>query len=115
MILLIKNDKTFNYNIIYDYGTVTINKRDLNLKTSSAYFYYSEGEKFSANSYETSDGLGSGDEINGVDYTVVEEIGIFDNEITPVVLNSEGSDVTVAYNITLDYGQIEVAEDVNDS
>lgn len=32
------NDKTFNYNIIYDYGTVTINKRDLNLKTSSAYF-----------------------------------------------------------------------------
>ena len=45
------NDKTFNYNIIYDYGTVTINKRDLNLKTSSAYFYYSEGEKFSANSY----------------------------------------------------------------
>lgn len=108
------NDKTFNYNIIYDYGTVTINKRDLNLKTSSAYYYYSEGEKFSANSYETFEGLGSGDEINGVDYTVVEEIGIFDNEITPVVLNSEGSDVTVAYNITLNYGQIEVAEDVND-
>ena len=109
-------DVTSNYNINYDYGDVKINKRDLSIESSDSFFYFKEGEKFYCNNFKTDNlNLASGDEVvAGKDYTVVSEIGVYDNVVTPVILNEQGVDFTSSYIIDLSYGKLEVAKDVND-
>ena len=109
-----KKDVSNNYNIIYKPGKVTINKREISCTTASSTFYYYEGGKYSFGSFNSTNNLASGDELIGVDYTVVTEKGIFDNEMTPVITNDQGADVTSAYKINMSLGKLEVIDDPND-
>ena len=103
------NDVSNNYNINYEYGTVTIEKAELEVKPSNIKLEY-DGLEHGFSELELYDGLASSDEIsiiNNLKYIDVTNIST--NEYGINIINTLlNIDTTDCYNITYDLGNIEI-------
>ncbi|MBR3618068.1 MAG: hypothetical protein IKN46_05260, partial [Acholeplasmatales bacterium] len=105
-----ENDVSDNYNITYDYGTVTITKANLTVTPESVTAIY-DGQEYGFTEIKTIDGLASNDEISLIDsikYINSIEVSTnnFDISITHKLLNVDTKD---CYDITFEACNINIA------
>lgn len=104
-----ETDVSRNYRIVYEYGTLTINKVELEITTKSDSKAY-DGTPLVANNYEITNGmLCEGDTIV-IEYSGSQtEIGMSSNGVSSIIItNADGTDVTSNYDIVIKYGTLEV-------
>lgn len=96
------------YDISYDYGSLTINKKDVTITTEGAEFTY-DGQAHSANpTYEISGLIDSHVEtVSGFASIINVEEGEVDNSCVVAISDGE-NDVTGNYNIINNYGKLKV-------
>ncbi|MBE6684069.1 MAG: transglutaminase domain-containing protein [Ruminococcaceae bacterium] len=100
---------TGNYNISYDYGTLSVTPRHITVTSGSRSKVYN-GRTWSYEEYEVSgDGLVESHLSLVVNSTSVCEVTVVPNELEILIFNLEG-DVTKNYEITYVYGTLEVLE-----
>ncbi len=102
------NDVTSNYNITFVNGTLEVTPRSISVQTNSETKVYDGTALFNENYIITLGTLVTGDTIDVTDNTDITNVGVVDNVLTLEILNSELIDVTRNYNITFDYGTLEV-------
>ena len=109
------DERTSDYNIAYSYGKINLLKRPLTIATRSDVFFYQEGSVFYNNNFDILEGtLVENQELKGINYSTISEIGTIENKITPQILDEFGNDVTSNYDITISsYGTLTVKEDDN--
>lgn len=103
-------DVTRFYEITYDYGVLTLNKKAITLRSLSGYKEY-DGVKLQINGGNIISGsVVSGDRIeyNCTGYQIEE--GISDNYFKPAIYNLNNYNVTNSYDIELEYGTLEVVD-----
>lgn len=107
-----EKDVTSNYDISYEYGTLTVIPRPITIKTSDAEWIY-DGKEHSSAEYEVVSQLG----INMFDtFELLETTDITDagkksnvfNTYKIIATNFNNQDVTNCYTITFDHGTLEV-------
>lgn len=99
------NDVTDGYEITYEYGTLTMDRRQLTVITQSAARPY-DGTPLECHSYEHFE-LADGDEIQIVFTSKLTERGTCANMATVRIVR-QGLDVTANYVITLNFGSLTV-------
>lgn len=111
----LEDERTSDYDITYSYGKINLLKRPLTIATQSDTFFYQEGSTFYNNKFNILEGtLVDNQELNGINYTTISQIGTIENVVTPQILDEFGNDVTSNYEITIaDYGTLTVKEDEN--
>ena len=110
------NDITSTYKVNYNYGTITVEKRDLTIVAGSYTWAwdFSSYTEYRYQSYSFGDGtsLVSGDRMESVAFSadsVQIGPGTTENIITSVkIVNAKGDDVTSSYAITIKKGTLTV-------
>lgn len=105
-----ETDVTRNYEIIYEYGRLTVVPKQISVTTSSAeYVYNGEGQ---ASAELTAADLIDGHIAVSVkdSYTYAVNVGAVSNKLTAAVKDSQGVDYTDCYTIEYVYGNIEITK-----
>ena len=101
-------ETTFNYNITYEYGYLSILKCDISIKTGSILEVYTSNaysnEEYSYNDLE----LVSTDRIEIESAPEFITVGKFKNEITFRFYNKDNKNVSHCYNVIGEYGDVEI-------
>ncbi|MGN0819170.1 MAG: hypothetical protein ACI4M6_02065, partial [Christensenellaceae bacterium] len=112
--VIIKNEngveKTQNYVIAYDCGTLEITKRDITVVTPDVSGVVYDGYEHYAQSvllFECELGFNDGIEISG--YTFIKDVGSVENVMTVKIINNQ-ADKTANYNVAYRYGRIEIIQ-----
>lgn len=103
-------DVTSNYDITYEYGTIIVEPRDVTIITGSLSVVY-DGEEHSTVEYYISEGLEllQGHHLNVQSYHRLTDAGKYENNFLKYTIETmRGGDVTDNYNITWEYGTIEI-------
>ena len=106
-------DRSSNYSITYDYGTLEIVKRTIVLQTASHIWTY-DGEAHSDPtwSYHTDSVLRlvGGHSIDVLSFVSITNVldGPLDNVLTVRVLNEEQADITQNYDVDIRYGSLRI-------
>ena len=105
-------DVTANYNISYEKGTLTVNKKELTITADSDSKVY-DGTVLTKNSYTNTD-LATGDVIESVTVIGSQLIAGTSNNVASgaVIKNALGTDVTGSYDIAYVSGTLEVTKKV---
>ncbi|MDE7164888.1 MAG: transglutaminase-like domain-containing protein [Clostridiales bacterium] len=106
-------DKTGNYKIAYDPGTLTVTRKTLTVITAAAQFVY-DGNPHGMAALHSVEGLIDGhsamaDNTIGT-YTTITDVGIDGNEVKVIVSDGYGVDKTHNYSIMYMYGVLRVNE-----
>ena len=98
------NDKTANYKIIYDYGTLTVNPRQIQVRAAGDTHVY-DGVEFSSNKFEVVSKVELADGQIGVAECEgsITDVGETENVITGFVVFDGEIDVTDNYTVELDF------------
>ena len=99
-------DKTANYAIFYDYGTLTVKKRELTLTTESGEWVY-DGQEHTTPVVVGGDGIAPKNTFN-VTGTSIKNVGQVTNSIVCSILDYNGNSAADNYNITIINGILEV-------
>lgn len=101
---------THNYDITYDFGSLTVMPTDLVLKSSSATKEY-DGTRLISRSYEIVDGaLGASDIIVANYSGQITNVGTELNTFSVDIIDKDGKSKLESYNITYIYGTLNVYE-----
>lgn len=112
-------DVSQNYNIDYSFGSLTINRRELKIKTYSATKLYNGetiyGSKLvndAGNNYEFETGsLAENHTIKIELNSKITDVGTVDNAISKyIILDANNKDVTFNYEVTKDEGTLEITK-----
>lgn len=104
------NDVTDNYDIEYNYGTLTVFASRITVYTGSDTKVY-DGEDFDCEVFGISSGsVATGESLTAVFSTVARNVGIYENKATFSVVNAAGIDTTKNYIITVVTGTVEILE-----
>lgn len=102
-------DVTDNYDIIYEYGTLTVLPRPITVETASNEWEYRKGDKHFDDTFEITEGsLVSEDNAVVGRYPTIEEIGEIFNNLELKIYRGDSDDVTGNYLITYHYGTLKV-------
>jgi transglutaminase-like putative cysteine protease len=101
------NDVSEVYNIEHSTGTLTVYKRDITFSTSSFEKGY-DGSPLLGGEATQSGELAATDYIEFGPENSITNPGTLLNEIDIRILNEEGNNVTSSYNITYDFGTLEI-------
>ena len=109
---------TNQYVIVFEGAPLTVSRRTLKITASSAQKVY-DGKELVANSYTISKGsLAKGHYIDKISvYGSITEIGISLNTISRysiVIRDAQGNDVTSNYDISTEYGYLEIVNNENE-
>ncbi len=99
-------DVTNYYSISYNYGTLTVNKRNIQLATSSAEKVY-DGRPLMSESYELIGGSlcdGHTIDVSYADNCI--DVGTYDNVATVKITDKNGNDVSSNYNVSIQPGSL---------
>ncbi len=101
-------DVTNNYNLTTVYGTLTVHKRELSIKTESLEVMY-DGAYHANENYTVINGtsLAEGNTLS-LKFTGARDAGTYDNSFVAVVYGKNGSDVTSNYSLSTELGKITV-------
>ncbi len=102
------DDVTFAYNLTYDYGTLTINPINITITTGTDSKDYDSTALLGGTGTLTSGSLIVGDYIEYGSEASITYPGTVDNSIGVIIRDSLGNDVTIAYNITYNYGTLTI-------
>ena len=100
------SDNSSNYNINVNYGTLTINKKDISIETSNFETIYN-GTSQNYNDYNQS-GLCSNHHIGITSNESYTNVGVYDNVISVDIYDYNNSNVSRNYNISYNYGKITI-------
>ncbi|MCH5351366.1 MAG: transglutaminase domain-containing protein [Clostridiales bacterium] len=97
-----ETDSTANYSFTYEYGTLTVLKRTVGIKTESYSWVY-DGENHGLSGFTIVSDIGLADgEISSVKrFTQISEVGTADNIVIPQVVKANGDDSTDNYSFVL--------------
>ncbi len=106
------NDVTSSYNLSLDLGDITIEKRELILRSDSDMFPYEDGEEYSVETFTIAKGsVANTDYISETIFDSYDQEGVFDNYFSVVIRNLESNeDVTYNYDIYYEYGYIIIGQ-----
>ncbi len=106
------NDVTHNYTISYVYGNVVINRRAITIKSNGSTWVYDAEPHYKNSDSDISiivGELAATDTIYFIDFnTSIVNVGKKDNFFSLQIINSNGEDVTKNYEITKEYGSLEI-------
>lgn len=103
-------DVTNNYDITYQYGSLTVTARTLHVRTSDSSGLTYNGKAQSWTSYEILRGsLGPGHRLVPKNAATLTEPGKCENRVEYTIQASDGSDVTKNYRLSVEYGTLVVA------
>ncbi len=108
---IIKNGETEvndSYNITYKYGTLTVNKKDLNITTSDASKVYDSTELYSTD-YTLQEDLIGEDKIVCLNHTSITDVSKVDN-ILELEVQSKDDVTSNNYNLNINYGTLEITK-----
>ena len=100
------NDKTSNYSLFYDFGTLTVNPRKLTVTTPTEEWVY-DGESHSTNYTFGEDNIAQ-NQICLPTMPTITNVGSIQNTPTFDILDASGNSVIENYEITTDFGTITV-------
>ena len=104
-------DVVGQYSISYKPATITITKRPITIKTPTVSQVYN-GQVLAVNSTEDCEvvegSLVEGHELSFVSSSSIKHAGTITNEMVLAIVDKDGNDVTKNYDITYDYGTLEV-------
>ncbi len=102
-------DYTKNYEITYEYGTLTVLKRKITICTASKTWVYDSFPHFSSEVEIKGDGLVDGHRVTGTKMPIITEVGSVENKFdAEIVINL--TKYTSNYEITYEYGTLTVAQ-----
>ena len=102
-----EEDKTDNYDITYEYGTLTVTKREIKVITETSSFVYDDTAHYDENC--SADNLVEGHSLLVVSHTKITNVNKSDTEnILEVKVVSDEKDKTDNYLITYSYGKLTV-------
>ncbi len=102
-----------NYEITYEYGTISIGKRSISIETPSDSWVYSGYDLSNTDWYYSSSTLYnivSSDISYATEVTVIRNVGTADNKFVLNMTGDDGRDVTENYDIEYAYGVLEVVK-----
>lgn len=105
-------DVTYRYDLICDYGTLTLQPRTICIRTDSAQKIY-DGKALSCDTYTITGGsLAAGEQIS-ISCTSITEVGYSDNYVLSIKIYRQESDGTVknvtdCYRIVYDFGTLKI-------
>ncbi|MCH5164814.1 MAG: transglutaminase domain-containing protein [Clostridiales bacterium] len=103
------NDVTHNYDIVYDFGTLTVTPRPIKVQTASNEWPY-DGVTHFDDRFEIIEGtLVVGHELVVITYTQIRDIGEVDNVLTFEVRYGR-IDKTPNYDIKVEYGKLKIVK-----
>ena len=110
---------THNYDIRYEYGTLSVNQLAVIYVTSASDWKYWDGTPLTNSNYELTIKDGELDEANGHHLVIeitgsITEIGITSNTMSVAVVDKNNRDVSNYYKIIPAEGVLEVKEKTND-
>lgn len=100
------NDVSSQYKIKEDFGYLLVTQKALEVSTHDCKVTFDD--QLNNRFYISCDGLVDGDQIYRIIFLTFEKRGTFDNIATIKIANKQGKDVTSNYNITYNYGKVEV-------
>ncbi len=102
-------DVTKNYDISYEYGSLTMSPRTLQVRTDDSYGLVYNGTAQSYTSYEITKGsLGYGHYLSPKNQATQTVPGSCENRVEYRILSGDGKDVTKNYNFSVTYGTLTV-------
>lgn len=103
-------DKSFNYDVSYEYGSLEITPRPITIRTRNGTWMYDGLAHTAANCTITSPlVLASGDSISITSPTRITDVGTLTNKFEAVkIIGNGGVDNTYCYEIELVYGLLEI-------
>lgn len=102
-------DKTSNYLVECNPGTLTVTKRMVTVKTDSDSKLYDETPLLSPDGYEITEGsLVDGHKLVMGDKISITDIGFIPNDVSFTVVDSNGQDISFNYKVTTDAGLLEI-------
>jgi hypothetical protein len=106
----INQDKTTNYAISYVYGTLTIQKREIEITSASTTKIY-DGIPLSYTEHSVTKGtLVTNEQTQIVFSSNISDVGMVDNLMVIDIINSLSETTTDNYEITYVYGQLEITQ-----
>ncbi len=101
-------DVTHEYEIESFLGTLTVEARSITVSTGSAEKYY-DGKPLSNDKWEILHGdTLSGHKANIKCITSESDVGVYENRADVWISNAQGEDVSRLYNVSFEYGRIEI-------
>lgn len=102
-------DVTDQYNVVKEFGTLTVTKAQVTLETGGATAVYQAGMRLICYSYTIIGDMGSNvEEVTFMKGSYQSVIGSCANIATLAIYDGEGNDVTENYEITYNYGTLTV-------
>ena len=102
------SDVTKNYEITYEYGTLTVTKRPISYLSDSNHRVYDATPYKIESGYITSGFLANGHKIKPTFVGTQTDVGSSENKYEMHILDANGKDVTHNYDVTSKYGTITV-------
>ena len=100
---------TRNYEISYEFGSLTVTPRSLRVRTTDSYGLVYNGQAQKWTEYEIVSGsLGAGHRLSPKKASELTEPGSCTNEVEYEVLSSDGKNVTKNYTLSVDYGTLSI-------
>lgn len=102
------NDVSVHYVLTYRLGTLTVDKRPVEITTESADLVYDGTSQ--SHSEATCKGLAEGHELTGSDWAALDTVGETDNSARFSVTDGKGADVTDNYDISTVFGELKIVK-----
>ncbi len=107
-------DVTNNYQINYDYGTIEITPRDITINTLSEEKVYDGTELYNSNCTFDQSVLVAGHDVRVVDYAKFADVMRINNTVSVEIYDVlSNEDVTDNYNISYNFGTLEITRRYN--
>lgn len=106
------NDVTHFYNIKINAGNLKITKATVNITTGSSKFEY-DGTNHEVLDYTIDSDFNTkfkGFTIEVLSDVLIREVGTHDNELSFIIRNAQGIDVTSFFNLKITYGKVEITK-----
>ena len=100
------NDKTSNYSIFYDFGTLTVHPRKVTITTPTEEWIY-DGETHSTNYTLVGDGIAPNQKLD-ITMPTILNVGSIDNTAIFDIVDANGNSVIYNYEITTDFGTLTI-------
>ncbi|MGN0818481.1 MAG: hypothetical protein ACI4L9_05880, partial [Candidatus Coproplasma sp.] len=105
-----EKDVTANYDITYEYGTLTVTPRPVTVESATAAWVY-DGQTHSDGGHTVCDGeygLAYGHSTESYDLAQITNVGTAENVLSVRVFDGGENEVTKNYTITYVYGELEI-------